>query len=263
MTCVGANIGETGRNWNARRTEHNKATTTMPNITKDWTLHWLELCTIFNMLFKPWTKIWLTKLETNPLNCCRTLPAAYERLIQDTKLKTNPLNCCRTLPAADERLILDTKLETNPLNRCRTLPAAYESLIQDTKLETNPLNRCRTLPAAYERPTQDTKLETNPLNCCRTLPAAYERPWQDTKPADCTKTKPCAYDIKKNWMADVTLTVKMTSTHGFDQQGWYGMFVACGIWCLADVSSVSPSSEQTGELAPALLRRRANARNVS
>ena len=25
----------------------------------------------------------------------------------------------------------------------------------------------------------------------------------------------------------------------------YGMFVACGIWCLADVSSVSPSSEQT------------------
>ena len=26
------------------------------------------------------------------------------------------------------------------------------------------------------------------------------------------------------------------------------MFVACGIWCLADVSSVSPSPEQTGEL---------------
>ena len=26
------------------------------------------------------------------------------------------------------------------------------------------------------------------------------------------------------------------------------MFVACGIFCLADVSSVSPSSEQTGEL---------------
>ena len=26
------------------------------------------------------------------------------------------------------------------------------------------------------------------------------------------------------------------------------MFVACGIWCLAEVSSVSPSSEQTGEL---------------
>ena len=26
------------------------------------------------------------------------------------------------------------------------------------------------------------------------------------------------------------------------------MFVACGIWCLADVSSVSPSSEQTRAL---------------
>ena len=24
------------------------------------------------------------------------------------------------------------------------------------------------------------------------------------------------------------------------------MFVVCGIWCLADVSSVNPSSEQTG-----------------
>ena len=28
------------------------------------------------------------------------------------------------------------------------------------------------------------------------------------------------------------------------------MFVACGIWCLADVSSVSPSSEQTAPSAP-------------
>ena len=26
------------------------------------------------------------------------------------------------------------------------------------------------------------------------------------------------------------------------------MFFACGIWCLADVSSVGPSSEQTGRL---------------
>ena len=25
------------------------------------------------------------------------------------------------------------------------------------------------------------------------------------------------------------------------------MFVACGIWCLADVSSVNPSSEQTAK----------------
>ena len=28
------------------------------------------------------------------------------------------------------------------------------------------------------------------------------------------------------------------------------MFVACGIWCLADVSSVGPSSEQTEPTGP-------------
>ena len=33
---------------------------------------------------------------------------------------------------------------------------------------------------------------------------------------------------------------------GFAQQ--YGMFVACDIWCFADVLSVGPSLEQTGEL---------------
>ena len=27
------------------------------------------------------------------------------------------------------------------------------------------------------------------------------------------------------------------------------MFVACGIWCLADISSVSPSSEQTEKVS--------------
>ena len=32
---------------------------------------------------------------------------------------------------------------------------------------------------------------------------------------------------------------------GLINKGRYGMFVACGIWFLADVSSVSPSSEQT------------------
>ena len=30
---------------------------------------------------------------------------------------------------------------------------------------------------------------------------------------------------------------------GLINKGWYGLFVACGIWYLADVSSVSPSSE--------------------
>ena len=34
---------------------------------------------------------------------------------------------------------------------------------------------------------------------------------------------------------------------GLINKGQYGMFFACGIWCLADVSSVSPSSEQAEE----------------
>ena len=41
---------------------------------------------------------------------------------------------------------------------------------------------------------------------------------------------------KQRLVQDITI-------YGSDQQGWYGMFVACGIWRLADVSSVSPSSE--------------------
>ena len=36
-----------------------------------------------------------------------------------------------------------------------------------------------------------------------------------------------------------------TLNMGLINKGLYGMFVACGIWCLADVSSVSPSSERT------------------
>ena len=36
-----------------------------------------------------------------------------------------------------------------------------------------------------------------------------------------------------------------TLNMGLINKGWYGMFVACGIWCLADVLSISPSSEQT------------------
>ena len=32
---------------------------------------------------------------------------------------------------------------------------------------------------------------------------------------------------------------------GLINKAGYGMFVSCGIWCLADVSSVSPSPEQT------------------
>ena len=35
------------------------------------------------------------------------------------------------------------------------------------------------------------------------------------------------------------------TVYGFDQKTliWYCMFVTCGIWCLADVLSVGPSSE--------------------
>ena len=54
-------------------------------------------------------------------------------------------------------------------------------------------------------------------------------------------------------------------------KGGYGMFVACGIGCLADILSVSPLLEQTEGLwgnptqSLRLLRRRAtcNARNVN
>ena len=39
-------------------------------------------------------------------------------------------------------------------------------------------------------------------------------------------------------------------------KGRYGMFVACGIWCLTDVSSVSNSSEQTEGLLSTISHRR-------
>ena len=51
------------------------------------------------------------------------------------------------------------------------------------------------------------------------------------------KTHVNKLQVKQNHFARVVFF-----KYGFDQQGWYGMFVACGIWCLADVSSVSPSS---------------------
>ena len=40
------------------------------------------------------------------------------------------------------------------------------------------------------------------------------------------------------------------------------MFVACGMWCLADVSSVSPSSEQTGKMNDRLHYSRPEGRGV-
>ena len=41
------------------------------------------------------------------------------------------------------------------------------------------------------------------------------------------------------------------------------MFFARGMWCVADISSVCPSSEKTASNLRSLLRRRANAQNVS
>ena len=41
-----------------------------------------------------------------------------------------------------------------------------------------------------------------------------------------------------------------TLNMGLINKGWYGMLVACGIWCFADVLSISSSLEQTGEFIP-------------
>ena len=46
--------------------------------------------------------------------------------------------------------------------------------------------------------------------------------------------------LEKNCFSMWASTLNM----GLINKGWYGMFVSCGIWCLADVSSVRPSSEQ-------------------
>ena len=52
-------------------------------------------------------------------------------------------------------------------------------------------------------------------------------------------------NITRLSLAYITIKSPSAGKNGFLK---HGMFVACGIWCLADVSSVSPSSEQTGEL---------------
>ena len=44
--------------------------------------------------------------------------------------------------------------------------------------------------------------------------------------------------------------------YGFDQQRLiYGMFFACGIWCLADISNVNPSSEQVNAQSVSISQR--------
>ena len=45
--------------------------------------------------------------------------------------------------------------------------------------------------------------------------------------------------------------------YGFDQQRLIcGMFFACGVWCLADISSVNPSSEQVNAQSVSISQRR-------
>ena len=75
------------------------------------------------------------------------------------------------------------------------------------------------------------------------------RPWVGT--TDWPQEKPCLWDVsnkhsktsfEKNCFSAWASTLNM----GLINKSWYGMFaVTCVIWCLADVSSVSPSSEQT------------------
>ena len=45
---------------------------------------------------------------------------------------------------------------------------------------------------------------------------------------------------------------------GLINKGSYGMFFACGIWCFADVSSVSPSLELRKPLPLTSLRKGVN-----
>ena len=55
-----------------------------------------------------------------------------------------------------------------------------------------------------------------------------------TKMIDYWKTS-----FEKNCFSTWASTLNM----GLINKGWYGMFVTCGIWCLADVSRVSPSAD--------------------
>ena len=50
----------------------------------------------------------------------------------------------------------------------------------------------------------------------------------------------CKTSFEKNCFSAWASTLNV----GLINKGWYSIFVACGIWCLADISSVSPSSEQ-------------------
>ena len=50
--------------------------------------------------------------------------------------------------------------------------------------------------------------------------------------------------MKKNCVFFSALVSKLNT--GLINKGLYGMFFVCEVWCIADISSVSPSSEETG-----------------
>ena len=92
--CQASYIGETGRNLNARLTEHKRATKNgdannhiavhhqLTNHNIDWDS--AQCLTYSTNYFQRLTlESWYTNLEQTPLNRCQQLPAPYKRLIHD------------------------------------------------------------------------------------------------------------------------------------------------------------------------------------
>ena len=94
--CQATYIGETGRNWNTRLTEHKRATRNGDlnnniaehHLQTDHRIDWDSAeCVIYSTDYyqRLTLESWFTNLEQTPLNRCQQLPAPYKRLINDTK----------------------------------------------------------------------------------------------------------------------------------------------------------------------------------
>ena len=94
-------IGETGRNFNTRLTEHKRATRNvdannhmavhhqLTNHNIDWDS--AQCLTYSTNYFQRLTlESWYTNLEQTPLNRCQQLPAPYKRLIRDENKTDKP-----------------------------------------------------------------------------------------------------------------------------------------------------------------------------